>query len=60
MEKCCSQCDAPMRCDPGPGCWCAELPHVLPVPDVATKGCLCRSCLMKQLEQQVPCSPVEG
>ncbi len=54
MEKFCSQCDASMSCDPGNGCWCADLPHVLPVPDVATKGCLCRSCLMKQLEQRVP------
>ena len=59
MEKFCSQCDASMSCDPGNGCWCADLPHVLPVPDVATKGCLCRSCLLKQLEQQVPYPPVE-
>ena len=58
MEKCCSQCDASMECNPGQGCWCADLPNVFPVPDEATEGCLCRSCLMKRLEQQVRYPPI--
>jgi hypothetical protein len=49
-----------MSCDPENGCWCADLPHLLPVPEGATKGCLCRGCLMKQLDQPVPYSPDEG
>jgi len=49
-----------MRCDPGDGCWCAELPHLLPVPEVATKGCLCRNCLIKQMEQREAARPNDG
>jgi hypothetical protein len=50
METFCSQCNAPMSCKQEPGCWCADFPHVLPVPDEAAKGCLCRSCLTKRIE----------
>jgi hypothetical protein len=53
METRCARCDAPMSCKPEGGCWCAELPHG-PMPVVAAgevEGCLCRSCLEKQLRE---------
>jgi hypothetical protein len=58
MQVLCSKCDAPMSCEPDGGCWCADLPRLLPVParvpvpEEATKGCLCRSCLTGELELQ--------
>lgn len=45
MNTVCSQCNAPMSCDPGHGCWCSGLLHALPVPDEGTTGCLCRERL---------------
>jgi Leucine-rich repeat (LRR) protein len=48
METFCSQCQAPLSCQPEGGCWCAELPNKMPVPD-AKAGCLCRDCLTAQL-----------
>jgi hypothetical protein len=50
MQTFCSQCNAPMICTKEPGCWCAEFPHILPVPDDPAKGCLCRGCLKGKLE----------
>ena len=50
MQTSCSQCNAPMICTKEPGCWCADYPHVLPVPEDPAKGCLCRSCLTAELE----------
>jgi hypothetical protein len=38
-----------MTCEPGGGCWCADLPQLLPVPDDNTVGCLCSGCLNKRL-----------
>lgn len=60
-ESVCSQCSAPMTCEPEHGCWCADFPHVLPVPDETTNGCLCPKCLTKRLELYVipPVSRVE-
>ena len=43
----CPQCGSPVSCGSAanlPDCWCAELPHVVPVDDCQTP-CLCRSCL---------------
>lgn len=50
-----------MTCEPEHGCWCADFPHALPVPDDTTNGCLCRKCLTKRLELYVipPVSRVE-
>ena len=33
------------------GCWCAELPHVLPMPapGAPSAGCLCRACLLEKI-----------
>ena len=52
MDTICSQCNAPMPCDPGHECWCSNLPHILPVPDHGTTGCLCRDCLTTKLDLQ--------
>jgi hypothetical protein len=38
-----------MTCQQEAGCWCAELPHVVPMP-ADTKGCLCRNCLLAKIE----------
>ncbi|HEY6267744.1 MAG TPA: hypothetical protein VIX11_05560 [Candidatus Acidoferrum sp.] len=38
-----------MTCHPEGGCWCAELPHVVPMPADA-QGCLCRNCLLAKIE----------
>jgi hypothetical protein len=38
-----------MTCKPEGGCWCAELPHVVPMPSNA-EGCLCRKCLLAKIE----------
>ena len=39
----CARCGAPMACNPGADCWCAELPF-RPMP-MEISGCLCRACL---------------
>jgi len=52
MQKLCSQCGAPFECTQAPGCWCADLPHTLPVPTDPAKGCLCHACLGKKLGLQ--------
>ncbi|MGA2649450.1 MAG: hypothetical protein ABSF28_02955 [Terracidiphilus sp.] len=57
MQTVCSQCKAPMICTKEPGCWCADFPHVLPVPDDPAKGCLCRTCLTAKLETHALSSP---
>jgi len=38
-----------MDCQPEGGCWCAELPALLPVPAPESAGCLCRSCLEERM-----------
>jgi hypothetical protein len=41
-----------MTCLQESGCWCAELPHVIPMPaaDVQSSGCLCRACLLEKIK----------
>jgi hypothetical protein len=41
-----------MNCQPEGGCWCAELPHVIPLPTAGTQpaGCLCRGCLLEKIK----------
>jgi len=53
MQKLCSQCSAPITCLQESGCWCAELPNVLAIPDDPAKGCLCRDCLTKKIEWEL-------
>jgi hypothetical protein len=52
VETRCAQCNAPMTCQPEGDCWCAELPHVIPMPaaDTQSTGCLCRACLLKKIK----------
>jgi Leucine-rich repeat (LRR) protein len=38
-----------MTCEPENGCWCAELPNKMPLPE-ANAACLCRDCLMRKLQ----------
>ncbi len=37
-----------MTCQPEGGCWCAELPRVVPMPTDA-RGCLYRNCLLAKI-----------
>jgi len=53
MEKLCSQCHALITCLQERGCWCAELPNVLAIPEDPADGCLCRSCLTKKIEMEL-------
>lgn len=50
-EKCCAQCGQHFTCGSGGkqgGCWCQDLPNLLPLTD--SKGdCLCPDCLTKAL-----------
>jgi hypothetical protein len=41
-----------MSCEMEKGCWCAELPKILRVPDGKEAGCLCRSCLAEKIATQ--------
>jgi hypothetical protein len=52
VETRCAQCNAPMTCQPEGGCWCAELPHVIPMPaaNAPSTGCLCRTCLLEKIK----------
>jgi len=49
VEKRCAQCGTAMTCQPEGGCWCAELPPVVPMPTNG-EGCLCRNCLLAKIE----------
>ncbi|MDB5409623.1 MAG: hypothetical protein JWL84_4535 [Rhodospirillales bacterium] len=48
----CAGCGAPMSCDPGPDCWCVQLPFQ-PMPEAPT-ACLCRACLLRSREKPDP------
>jgi hypothetical protein len=55
MRKVCSQCGAGFECKQASGCWCAELPWTLPVPEDTNdpaKGCLCPECLRAVMERK--------
>jgi hypothetical protein len=57
MEIRCARCGATLSCDPGPSCWCAELPFE-PMPTAPT-GCLCRACLLRARDDAAePDAPV--
>jgi len=48
MQKICPQCGETLECRQSPGCWCADLPWTVPVPDDRAdpaKSCLCPQCL---------------
>jgi hypothetical protein len=41
----CARCGTAFDCRPGGGCWCAEEPYRLPMPDSGAEDCLCPACL---------------
>jgi ribosomal protein L34E len=48
----CDLCGKPMQCGivaGKNGCWCAQLPQVIPVSDNPHAKCLCPQCLMDQI-----------
>jgi hypothetical protein len=50
----CSACGARFECGMLAGkekCWCAELPPLMPVQNVAG-GCLCPSCLRQEIDRR--------
>jgi hypothetical protein len=55
-EKLCPACGAGLTCGPGTGrdgagCWCADLPPVMPV--LASADCLCPPCLREAIAAQL-------
>ena len=52
-DKRCERCGVAFRCGDGGaqgGCWCAELPQVLPLP-YGHGDCLCPECLQRHLRE---------
>ncbi|MDI1344942.1 MAG: hypothetical protein PSV22_12690 [Pseudolabrys sp.] len=43
----CAQCGAVFACNLAGGCWCAEEPYRVPMPETAAQDCLCPACLRK-------------
>ena len=41
----CARCGAAFDCSLGGGCWCADEPYRLPMPETAAEDCLCPACL---------------
>jgi hypothetical protein len=41
----CARCGTAFDCSLGGGCWCADEPYRLPMPDTAAEDCLCPACL---------------
>ncbi|HSQ04867.1 MAG TPA: cysteine-rich CWC family protein [Burkholderiales bacterium] len=50
----CAACGAPFYCagrDGASGCWCAQLPNIMPLSDEHA-GCLCPPCLRERIERR--------
>ncbi|MBT4867790.1 MAG: cysteine-rich CWC family protein [Planctomycetaceae bacterium] len=53
--KCCGRCGESFTCGLAAGeepCWCADLPHVMPV-DGAVGDCLCPHCLRGEIDARL-------
>jgi hypothetical protein len=50
MVKKCTRCNSMFVCTPH-DCWCGKLPNVIPLP--RNGGCLCPSCLQKEIKNMV-------
>ncbi|HXB12627.1 MAG TPA: ABC transporter substrate-binding protein [Bacteroidia bacterium] len=50
MGKKCPQCSMEFTCSSA-NCWCDELPHIIPMD--ASKGCLCPTCLEKEIDKKM-------
>jgi len=60
MEILCSKCNVPMSRHPEHGCWCAEFPDELPVPDKTTQGASKPRIHQEQARSAlIPTMPVE-
>jgi uncharacterized protein len=54
INRHCPECEGAFYCSglaEQEGCWCADLPHVMPSPDKAAK-CLCPKCLKQHIDSQ--------
>ncbi len=51
MLKVCANCRREFSCFPQ-NCWCAELPHVMPMDPKS--DCLCEECLRKTIAEKTP------
>jgi uncharacterized protein len=61
-EKICPGCGTKVGCGAAPGkdhCWCADLPRIMPVPDVGT-DCLCPECLRREIARRREGARPEG
>lgn len=48
--KYCANCSSLLTCDPPEeGCWCMSLPNIAPVATIGGNDCLCRNCLIEQI-----------
>jgi Cysteine-rich CWC len=55
----CARCGADFDCSLGGGCWCAEEPYRLPLPESGGGDCLCPECLRRlAAAQKTPAPPV--
>lgn len=46
----CPKCGEAFECSGGSGCWCAQLPHVLPCSRCSDATCFCPSCLKEAID----------
>ncbi|MDR3744945.1 MAG: hypothetical protein P4K80_02300 [Acidobacteriaceae bacterium] len=51
ITKICPKCGETLTCKPEGGCWCADLPHIMPLPsDRSDGGCMCLKCLQELID----------
>jgi Cysteine-rich CWC len=50
----CTRCGAAFDCSLDGGCWCAEEPYRLPLPESGGGDCLCPDCLRRLAAAQKP------
>lgn len=48
--KTCSRCKKTFSCY-STGCWCSELPQVMPFP--GAEDCMCPDCLKKEIDKRM-------
>lgn len=53
-ERACPRCGQTFTCGLAAHqekCWCFELPHIISMKDASREGCICPSCLQKQIDE---------
>jgi hypothetical protein len=54
VEKICPECGATFSCHSDDGCWCNELPRVIPLTrEGVLRGCLCPKCLRSRIDAEL-------